>query len=392
MRPRPTRTIGQLHFEDLDPHRFEDLARQLVYSLRRWSLLEALGRSGADEGVDIRGVELARRSRDPSDDDEEADEVTEHEERDWLIQCKRERSFGPAKARAAARAALTGADDPPHGFMLIAPADLSKQAREALAAELRGAGVREVIALGRGELEDLLFLPENDHLLFAYFGISLQVRRRGITTGLRTRLAKKRQIYGSIGDLEHRGWQQVLVRDPTVDGYPFRDRVDDFNDADPPWLVAAFRNHSNPDTLPLVFRRHHAWLSSDRRSYDINESCSHVLPGRGEILDKPPEERHACDRLWRFFHNEIPESERAWLEVVGWIDYDDILLIDDLGDAFYEPPHVLVTRDHAYGFFAHTKPFIVPDRQHDEHLLADELKRARLFPDPIPDVEWKNRW
>lgn len=392
MRPRPTRTIGQLHFEDLDPHRFEDLARQLVYSLRQWSVLEALGRSGADDGVDIRGIELRRRLEADTAVDDTVGALSDEEQRVWFIQCKRERSLGPAKARRVATSALEGGGDPPHGFMLIAPADLSKQARQALAAELHDRGVQEVIALGRGELEDLLFQPENDHLLFAYFGISLQVRKRGITSDLRGRLAKKRAIYGTIGDLDHRGSTPVLVRDPAVAGYPFRERVDPFDEQNPPWLVAAFRDHSNPDTLPLIVQRHHAWLSADHKSYDVIATCSHVLPGRGDRADDPPEKVEACDRLGRFFYNEVPEAERAWLEVVGWIDYDDILMLDDLGDAFYAPPHVLVTRDPVKGFFSHVKSFVSPDRDQRGHLPVEDLRRVRRFPDPIPNVEWGNRW
>ncbi len=140
-----------------------------------------------------------------------------------------------------------------------------------------------------------------------------------------------------------------------------------------------------------MYRRHHAWLSADRTSYDVIEACSHVLPGRGQSEHKSPADREACDRLWRFFHNGIPKEERAWLELVGWIDYDDILLVDDIGDAFFEAPHVLVTRDHAHGFFAHTRTYIVPDRREDDPLAAEELIRASLFPNPIPEVEWQGR-
>lgn len=52
-----TRTIGPLHLEDLEPHRFEDLARQMLYDFRQWRQLEATGRSGSDDGFDARGWE-----------------------------------------------------------------------------------------------------------------------------------------------------------------------------------------------------------------------------------------------------------------------------------------------------------------------------------------------
>ena len=59
--PKPftaiTRTLGPIHFEDLDPHRFEDLVRQLIYDYKDWQSIEATGRGGSDEGFDIRAYE-----------------------------------------------------------------------------------------------------------------------------------------------------------------------------------------------------------------------------------------------------------------------------------------------------------------------------------------------
>lgn len=389
--PRPSRTIGQLHFEDLDPHRFEDLVRQLIYGFRDWAALEPLGRSGNDEGIDIRGIERVRVSDDQTD--EASDVYDDPELRTWFIQCKREKVFGPKKARAVAAAALASTDESPFGFILAAPCDLSKQTRDTLATELRRGGVRQVLAWGRGDLEDLLFLPQNDHLLFAYFGVSIQVRRRGRASELRARLAKKRQVFRAVGDLEHRGWRSVLLRDPTERGYPFRERVEDFDDSNPPWMWTSFKGHSNPDTVALVFRRYHAWVSDDRKRFDYIDVCSHVKPGRNGFEKVPHRDEELCDRLWRFFHNEIPENERAWFEVVGWIPLDDVLVVDDLGDAFNEPPHLLVTHDHPHGFFSHVRPYIELDRDSSgDHIDPDGLKRVQLFPDPIPDVEWKQGW
>ncbi len=56
-KPKVTRTYGPIHFEDLDPHRFEDLIREMIYDYKDWQSIEAMGRSGSDEGFDIRGKE-----------------------------------------------------------------------------------------------------------------------------------------------------------------------------------------------------------------------------------------------------------------------------------------------------------------------------------------------
>jgi hypothetical protein len=149
MKARPGRTINQLHFEDLEPHRFEDLVRQLVYGFRDWVALEPLGRSGADQGIDIRGIERVRPTSSSTfvEADDENLDLDARRYRTWFIQCKRERTLGPAKARAVAAAALAGAGEPPFGFILAAPCDLSKQTRDTLASELRATGVSQILAM-----------------------------------------------------------------------------------------------------------------------------------------------------------------------------------------------------------------------------------------------------
>lgn len=90
---KASRTVNPLHFEDLEPHRFEDLVRQLAYDFRQWYSLEAIGRSGGDAGIDIRGVE--RVGAEPIEvnesDEDEAQEPKEFAEQVWVIQCKREK-------------------------------------------------------------------------------------------------------------------------------------------------------------------------------------------------------------------------------------------------------------------------------------------------------------
>lgn len=306
------------------------------------------------------------------------------EGRVWFIQCKRERSFTPTKAKAVAKAALAGSE-PPFGFVLAVPTDLSKRTRETLTAELRAGGVRQVHAWGKAELEDMLFLPENDHLLFAYFGVSLQARRRSQTSLLRSRLAKKREIFRTIGGLDQDEPRAVLVRDPTVAGYPYRDRVQDFDDANPPWRWTAFEIHSaDPDTLILIVDRHHAWVSADRTTYDFIDTCSHLLGDRFWGEKVKPDDEAVCEQLWWFWNTTVPAAERAWLATLGFMRLDDILLIDDLGDVVNEPPHILALRDSEHGFFVEMGQRLMVDSDSDLVDVAG-LKRASLFPNPIPE-------
>ena len=90
-----TKTLGPIHFEDLDPKRFEDLVRQLAYDFRAWQKLEATGRAGSDDGFDARGLEIVTNYEATSDETE--DELVQADVRLWLIQCKREKRIGPSK-------------------------------------------------------------------------------------------------------------------------------------------------------------------------------------------------------------------------------------------------------------------------------------------------------
>ncbi len=108
---RATRTMNPLHFEDLEPHRFEDLVRQLIYDYRQWRSLEAIGRVGGDEGIDIRAFEKMQSydtdEMEQIDDIPPATEAVEPESRLWIIQCKRERQIGPKRIRSIVSDNLT---------------------------------------------------------------------------------------------------------------------------------------------------------------------------------------------------------------------------------------------------------------------------------------------
>ena len=72
---KPTKTINRLHFEDLDPHRFEDMCFEIVKEkLPNW-YCRNFGRSGSDEGIDIQAT---------SNDN--------GKETIWVFQCKRHKN------------------------------------------------------------------------------------------------------------------------------------------------------------------------------------------------------------------------------------------------------------------------------------------------------------
>lgn len=85
--------MNPLPFEHMEPKRFEDLVRQLLYDFKVWRNLEATGRSGGDAGFDARGIEAfpTLGSEDEADAGGDDLETKDPGTRLWLIQCKRER-------------------------------------------------------------------------------------------------------------------------------------------------------------------------------------------------------------------------------------------------------------------------------------------------------------
>lgn len=54
--PNPSITTNRLHFEDLEPRRFEELGYQLLYRLHKWNRLDHTGVCGNDGGIDMYGI------------------------------------------------------------------------------------------------------------------------------------------------------------------------------------------------------------------------------------------------------------------------------------------------------------------------------------------------
>jgi hypothetical protein len=393
--PTATRTLNPLHFEDLEPHRFEDLVRQLAYDFREWASLEALGRTGSDEGMDIRGIERVPISEPPTFDELSVDDqdpeslVPQGVEHVWVIQCKRERRLGPKRLRTIVSSGLAQMSPPPHGYILAAACDFTLSARNAFKEEARAHGVQEYHLWGKGEIEDQLTLPKNDHLLFAYFGISLQVRRRATRTLARSRLALKRRLVKILGELREPHFKAVLILDPRDEAYP---KVGDKATfiAQPLWRYWWFHSHQPPDHLAFVFRKYYASVDWNTSEWDAVESHDVGIPGYPQLhgLDRGSwDPSGQADLLNAYWERNVPEDNRAWALELRIIHYDRILAIDELGDVYNEGPHLLVDflgtvdpfEPSTYYLLESAKPFF------KNALLPANGTRVERFPSVIPD-------
>jgi hypothetical protein len=149
-KPIVTRTFAPIHFEDLDPHRFEDLIRELIYDFRDWQSIEATGRSGGDDGFDIRAFEKIPPEVQPDDQEEPVEVQHPMDGPRWMIQGKREKTLTPSDVKKILDD--VDADDPPYGYILAASAVFSKKSYDVFRDELRNKGVMEFYLWGRPEL------------------------------------------------------------------------------------------------------------------------------------------------------------------------------------------------------------------------------------------------
>lgn len=369
-----SKTVNPLHFEDLEPHRFEDLVRQLAYDLKSWRSIEATGRLGSDDGFDARAIETTTMQSET--ENEESEYI--NDSRVWLIQCKREKRITPKKLEQYATDCLFNKPEKIYGFIIAAPCDFSKKARDSFIAKLREYNVQEYIIWGKAELEDLLFQPKNDHLLFAYFQISLQVNRRTAKTRIRSKLATKKKAFKVLGGLhDYYNNTYVLVRDPDEIYYPYSSEVDNF-DKDPTWIVREFQGYYHGG-LMFLWKKFFAYIDDKQQSFDFARAYDDSNPYENPW---PPttnsnELKSEIEEFWF----SIPEQNRGWIEVTGYIPYEDIIAIDEDGDEEFEGPHIYVPFSYEKRPFGDGYYAIFQYSQNGAQIEAPDLRnRIEFFP------------
>lgn len=329
-----TRTTNPLPFQDLEPKRFEDLVRQLAYDFRPWRRLESTGRSGMDEGFDARGFEII----DLADESERADGTDDEggdagaaavPDRLWLIQCKRERAIGPAKAVGYLGEIVVSPEEPLHGLIFAAACDFSKKTRDSIFNWCRANSIDEVHVWGRGELEDMLFQPKNDNLLFAYFGISLTIRRRALATQIRAELATKRKLKKTVMTSS----AEILVRDPSAVDYP---NVDSGKRPSKWWVYGP--EELTHRGLMVSIAWHYAYIDVATGDWDAAVAVSSMERDHPWRIEDP--EKHALDVAARATWDALPDCNRGWLKISGFIPLGSIIAIDELGDDIFDGMHL----------------------------------------------------
>ncbi|SNR53869.1 restriction endonuclease [Lutibacter flavus] len=332
-----TRTINPLHFEDLEPHRFEDLVRQLMYDFKEWKSIEATGKMGSDNGIDILAIENYVTLVNADSENNEY----QLEERDWIIQCKREQKITPKKVESIIKNDIEQQDLPPYGYILVASSNFSKKSRDIFKLTLNKLGVNEFFILGKAEIEDLLFLPKYDHLLFAYFGISLQKRKRNLKSQISSRLTTKRKLIKAIGEIGQVRNEIVFIKPTICENYPKVSPNENFQ-----WRYYYVYGYMPVDSILLVVKKHFAYVDWENNKWDIIESYDDSFPNHLELdhlpvnyYDKNNEEYFKAYDIW----NKLDNRNKAYYFELQSIHFDRILVVDEIGDYYHnESPHLIV--------------------------------------------------
>ena len=373
-KPDITRTFGPIHFEDLDPHRFEDLIRELVYDFRDWQTIEATGRSGNDEGFDIRGYEKVPRSEEIDEGAAEEAAPSPHpmDGNLWMIQGKREKEIGPKRVRDIMNE--IPAKSPPYGYILAASANFSKDSYDAFREELRKKGVMEFHLWGKAELEDMLHQPKNDRILFTFFGVSLVSRRRSRTTEVRAAITIKNKLFRALGE-DWRINRDVFLRDLADTHYPVKKRYADFEKR-PRWKCYTAKEYSTRGIVVEV-RRFFAYVDLEKQEYDFTQAVSLVFRPSMNV-DRQREQQAKVD-LARGVYDFFPRANQATFCVDGFLEFSNILIMDEKGDVLQKEPHLFVEFQGDNGPISGFSDFFEIDGE--RLALPDEFKRISVFPE-----------
>lgn len=339
--------------------------------------------------------ELTEKTDNSGDSEEDEADVPTFDERLWAIQCKREKSVAPKKIAKIVDEIIRPNEDVPYGVILAAACDFSKQSRDVFRDELNRRGVREYYLWGKADIEDKLFQPQNDHLLFAYFNVSLQVRRRSQKTLIRSRYALKRKLINELGDLQHPMQKSVLIRDPSENDYPEIKSTTTFINR-PLWRYWRFEGHWPPDHVAFVWGELYGYANWDTGEWDKISGSDRAIPDDNIYgLSQGWDDTTKKGSLYQaYLQLRVPEENRAVITIIGVIPYHRILMFDEFGDSYNPGPHLLVD------FVARGEPFengcytIIrsePPARTRREIEAEREKQISYFPKTIPDLREEYR-
>jgi hypothetical protein len=252
---------------------------------------------------------------------------------------------------------------------------------------LRDRGVEEFQLWGKADLEDMLFQSKNDHLLFAYFGISLQIRRRSRRTEIRSRLSTKRTLYRQLlGNWDPlRPHVCLLIRDASLDMPTSRSMIKSLVRSHR-LIYCDFIGCRMPEHLTFLVSKHLAYIDDDRTRWDAmlgvpDYGAAHTLLASeaDEVLDLGSEVKDDWDSF-----RTIPYQNHAHYNKIATVHFDRIVAFDDHGDSWTGKPHLIVDFEPASGAFERTW-WATISPYHNLDPICDALPETRIevFPPEV---------
>lgn len=194
----PSKTTNRLHFEDLDPHRFEDLCYELLDRLYQWKRFDPIGSLGGDDGVDIFGKTVEGIST--------------------YCQIKRYQKLSPNEiSNIIGKIANVNNIAGDSRIILMVACDLSKKSFDTFYDEAEKNGFSDAQIFTAKKIEKELFNSHKD-LLEKYFGHNTSKKKVSNKELIRRNLSKRKEVE-----------KRLLINDWY--NIPLRARIDK------PWLI-----------------------------------------------------------------------------------------------------------------------------------------------------------
>jgi len=329
-------------------------------------------------------VELVYEDREQAQSDDEEESADISEERLWLIQCKRERTIPPQKMASYADEIIKNSGL--YGVIFTAACDFSRKSRDIFIAKLRSAGINEIHIWGKSELEDMLYQPKNDNLLFAYFGISLQVRRRSTITRIRGKLSIKKKLMAALGGFGGHNYKPVVIKSIDDKDYPHKSKLKKCFT----WDRLAFTEFYY-DGIVLEGEKYFAYIDDKNKKWDYISGANDSKPVEPYFLHSSksnPEKKDTIDIARDFWNFKVPEKNKAIFKVLYLIPFDKIVAVDKEGDPIYQEPNIYVDLCGGTSPFDPRKyPTLhFNNDHHRETPDPEKSNRISFFPNELPEV------
>lgn len=324
-----TKTIGQLHFEDLDPIRFEELTMSMIYRMKRWLSLDHFGKQGSDRGVDIRAIE----------------ELENGKKKVYYFQCKRYKKMTKSIIHGIIDKYLEQNVDIPDIYVLVVGCSLSRDLTEDFEAYSKNKGFAAALVWTSSVLECKL-INEYQDLLFAFFGINLTEKRNNAIQSIRRNVALKKRMHEDFLKHGRPSNEERMARLQNPSMRFIHSEV----------LIRSINDRVYPDNT-LNNHDYTGFFKAEVYNFYHNGLIVYTMPYVTDINIKQYEDR---------FEKEQYEVVRVRAQVFGFIPFENIIEYDLEGDEYYMYPHLFCD------FVKPSNPFEKIGYKVDDYFIKDD--------------------